>query len=72
MIDAQWSKTVLNLKTSVPLTAHVSAGKPGDISTNTLINPRARNLHANAEQQLHGLLFVCDHRSAEEHHCDGV
>ncbi len=39
MIDTQWSKTVLNLKTPVPLTAPVSPGKPGDISTNTLINP---------------------------------
>jgi hypothetical protein len=39
MIDTQWSKTVLNLKTPVPLTAPVTPGKPGDISTNTLINP---------------------------------
>jgi hypothetical protein len=39
MIDTQWSKTVLNLNQPIPLTAPVSPGKPGDISTNTLINP---------------------------------
>ncbi len=39
MVDTQWSKTVLNLSTPIPLTAPLSAGKPGDISTNTLINP---------------------------------
>ena len=39
MIDTQWSKTVLNLQQPIPLTAPVSPGKPGDISTNTLINP---------------------------------
>jgi hypothetical protein len=39
MIDTQWSKTVLNLTTPVPLSVPLSPGKPGDISTNTLINP---------------------------------
>jgi hypothetical protein len=39
MVDTQWSKTVLNLSTPIPLPAPLSAGKPGDISTNTLINP---------------------------------
>lgn len=39
MIDTQWSKTVLNLQQPIPLTVPVSPGKPGDISTNTLINP---------------------------------
>ncbi|MBW8852604.1 MAG: hypothetical protein JF600_17705 [Xanthomonadales bacterium] len=39
MIDTQWSKTVLDLKTPVPLAVPVSPGKPGDISTATLINP---------------------------------
>lgn len=39
MIDTQWSKTVLDLKTPVPLTVPVSPGKPGDISTSTLVNP---------------------------------
>lgn len=39
MIDTQWSRTVLSLDTPVPLTAPLSPGKPGDISTATLINP---------------------------------
>lgn len=39
MVDTQWSKTVLDLKTPVPLTVPVSPGKPGDVSTATLVNP---------------------------------
>jgi len=39
MVDTQWSKTVLNLGAPVPQSIPLSAGKPGDISTDTLINP---------------------------------